>query len=71
MITAMISFNPDHPSTEEDQRVDWIGAFCTIFHILLSFTSLTGVTSGDNGPCFDSVRARARRSRAKTMVYAL
>ncbi|KAJ3747276.1 putative efflux transporter [Lentinula detonsa] len=26
MTTAMVSFNPDHPSTEEDQRVDWIGA---------------------------------------------
>ncbi|KAJ3937129.1 MAG: major facilitator superfamily domain-containing protein [Lentinula lateritia] len=35
MITAMISFNPDHPSTEEDQRVDWIGAFLVTTGLVL------------------------------------
>ncbi|KAJ3775531.1 efflux transporter [Lentinula raphanica] len=35
MITAMISFNPDQPSTEEDQRVDWIGAFLVTVGLVL------------------------------------
>ncbi|KAF5385630.1 hypothetical protein D9757_003546 [Collybiopsis confluens] len=35
MVGALVSFNPDQPSNEEDRRVDWIGAFLVTAGLVL------------------------------------